>query len=145
MKCRVTDEDLILYYYDELNLAQKRFIAKHLKECSRCNKAMEGLKKVLESVEVREPDLSEVFWQRLITKIVEATGTENRKRIHNIQSLLRPVMALLVLLVLALSGYQWYNKRQQQKFIASNVEMLLYLDLFENLEILEHLEDFNNT
>lgn len=143
MKCKFNEEDLILYYYDELESSVKKQIQSHLEKCGKCVLTLEKLRATLNRIELTEPGLSEVKWDNYRKRIYEKIEGESlrKKPFFFTPRFAQTVAVAALLLVTVFGGLKFYEKRQSDKFIMENYELMMDLELIEDLEILRYLEE----
>ncbi len=143
MKCNYNENDFVLYYYDELGLPERKAFEAHLKDCKRCASSIKKLKASLDSVNMPESELtadsSGQFRRKVYEKIEERSS-------RNSFILFRPGMVqtsalALLLLVTVIGGVRYYDARAERKFIMENYDLMMEIELFEDLEILEYLDE----
>ncbi len=140
MRCPLKDEDLILYYYEELSEKEMQSLGLHLKECKDCSSKWSTLKGKLDQMTFSDPELDERFWQGLAERISQKVSTSRKSRTF-LFPVLKPALFLLLIIVMLFTGYRWYITQKEEQFIVENRELLENLELIENLELLEHLEE----
>ncbi len=142
MRCKEIQEELISYYYNELDETSKSEIEQHLRGCSKCISSLERLKTTLNSIEAKEPDLPHVFWQRYRRKVYGKI--EGKKRLKPLWVPRFAPVAVTIIIALSLSifgGIRLYESKQEKEFIAKNYELMKNLEFFEDLEILQNMEE----
>ncbi|RME68768.1 MAG: hypothetical protein D6778_01440 [Nitrospirae bacterium] len=140
MKCKLKEEQLVMFYYDEVSPSEKEFIRKHIAECQTCMKRYTALKKTLDGICFDEQGLSFAEWVALKRKVLDRVSPERRA------FLWRPVVGFIVLVLLVIGGYigfRTYQKTQEQRFISQNYELLINLDFYQDLEVLEKIEEID--
>jgi len=142
MRCPVKEEDFILYYYNELTEEKKSKIDIHLKNCSRCLRQWTELKEMLDTAELKQKDMPESYWDELSSRISYSLKSKPACQ-SNRQRFMKPAFAVIMLLLILLSGYKWYTGWKEEQFISKNLELLQNIDMFENLDLLEHLDEFD--
>jgi hypothetical protein len=76
----VTEDDLILHYYGELELAAARRTADHLRECVACNGSFTTLQRVLAAVDAAPPiEVGDGFERKVWARLQPELDREPRK------------------------------------------------------------------
>jgi len=144
MDCRYDDRDILLYYYGDLDRIEYERLNEHLRSCAKCRDRLSVLKDTLDSLpsELRVPE--EVNLENFHARVRQKLERQNERRSAVLPSL-KPVYAVVVILfviVTAIGGIKFYNEKQEQKFIMENFELIVNIDMLEDIEIIEHLEEF---
>lgn len=141
MKCKEIEKELIAYYYKETEPSMDAEISKHLEDCEMCATSWRKLKMTLNAVEVKELEMPGAFWNKYLGRVYwKIKNRKAQKRFFT--SRLVPVTAgVLTLLLVVFGGLRLYESRQEDAFISSNYEILRGLDVYQNLEVLQHLEE----
>ncbi len=140
MNCEDIQKRLIEYYYNEIGPKEAESIQRHLDSCTRCSRAYYKFRKELDRLKVEEPSIPQEFWKEFNRKVKDRITEREAKRFY----LSRPVAAFvsaLVLIIILMLGYRYYNTKQTERFITENYELLKNLELYENLDLIEHLEE----
>jgi len=143
-RCKDVEKNLILYYYDEVDPSTKAELADHLESCTRCRSSWTQLKTTLDAIKIKEPELSESFWQDYLRKVHQKI--EDKRSHRYFPLLLKPrfvqvVVTVVILLVIGFWGFKFYISKKEDAFIRENYELIKNLELFENFEILRHLDE----
>jgi hypothetical protein len=144
MKCKDIEKNLILYYYDEIDPSAKVELSSHLETCTKCKSSWDQLKTTLDVIKIKEPELSESFWQNYLSKVHERV--EGKKSHRYFPLLLKPrfaqvIVTVVILLIIGFGGFKFYISKKEDTFIRENYELIKNLELFENFEILRHLDE----
>lgn len=140
MKCEVIKEKLIDYYYKELPPDTVNAISQHLDQCASCKEHYRELVGMLDSVKLKGPEMPERFWSDLSRKIFQHIDRAKNKRIF----ILRPAPAFAVIFLLMVTifgGVRYFDSRRTENFIAENFGLLQQLELYENLELFDHMDE----
>ncbi|NOY52319.1 MAG: hypothetical protein GXP58_01710 [Deltaproteobacteria bacterium] len=143
MKCR-TGKRLPLYYYGELDEAEKRRIESHLQNCERCSAAWGRLKNKLDGLRCDPPEIPEGYWQEYRRSVRRKIGNSFRRSFLFSRPLLQGVMAVMVLLAVATAGFHYYRGRQDRIMLFQNYELISKLDLLEDFDLLRSLKEVEN-
>jgi len=146
MKCQKIGQDLVAYYYKELEPAESNMIEEHLKTCQLCRQALAELEKTLALIDQKgEVTRSEEFWEaytdKVYRKIEEDSFLVRLYRDIFIQPKLAPVLATSLLLICLVISSSLYlvnkNKRYEELQLAQGIE------LFEDYEVIQDLDVIN--
>jgi len=143
MKCR-EEKRLALYYYGELDEAEKGRIADHLQGCERCSAAWVQLKEKLDGLHCEPPEMSEQYWQEYRRGVRRKIGKVSRRPFFSSRPLLQGAVTVMVLLAVATAGFHFYRGRQERIMILQNYELISELDLLEDFDLLQSLEEVEN-
>ncbi len=138
MECKFTEQDMVLFYYKEMPEPELAKIETHLRECESCWQRYCHLKDMLDAMVVPEEGLSEQQWAQLKARITERIEHPGKAAMF-----LRPAFALIVLLVVFLGvymGYKRFSQQDQERFISEHYELLMNLDFYEDLDVIEQME-----
>jgi hypothetical protein len=148
MNCRNVKDRLILYYYEELEGKEQESIEEHLSTCTECQRTLNILKEDLDRINIIEPDIQQEDYQRIGIAINQEIDKLSQKKGFLSGLRIRPLyIAVSMLLILAISYglFKGYERHKEESFISENYELLINLDMFENLELLEHLDEIQET
>jgi hypothetical protein len=151
--CKELEEDLVLYYYQDLPEADRGRLEEHVHGCRRCDRFLEDLRKLLPQAAVKE--LPPFFWPKYSAEVMEKIELSRRARWRNLIAPARlwilPAFGTAAVAVLALTlvfGKGGWNSRPEapamipQEILvdAANVEFFKSMDLLESLPALEKME-----
>jgi GTP:adenosylcobinamide-phosphate guanylyltransferase len=144
MNCRYDNRDILLYYYGDLDRIKHEHLNEHLRSCAKCRDRLSGLKDTLDSLpsELRVPE--DVDLKNFHARVRQKLERQNERR-SAILLPLKPVYAVVVIffvIVTVIGGIKFYNEKQEQRFIMENFELIVNIDMLEDIEIIEHLEEF---
>jgi anti-sigma factor RsiW len=144
MDCGFSERDILLYYYGEMDEAERKRLQRHLHGCERCGSRLSELREALDRLpaELQVPGVNlDDFRVRVREKL------ERRQKRRGVLPLnlspVQAVVALLFVIVTAIGGMKLYHDRQEQRFIMENYELIVNMELLEDIEIIEHLEEFS--
>ena len=149
MECDRIKDELIPYYYKELDTEEESLVKEHLSACDTCSRAFRQIERTLKTVDERsgfEP--TEEFWNSYLEKVyekVERGSFMNRMLVDIfLEPKAVPVTAagVLVFLMIASSSIYLLNKNRnyEQMQLAQNIDLFRDFDVIEDLEVLENLE-----
>lgn len=155
--CKALEEDLVLYYYDELDPSQKGRMEQHLGGCGDCRRFVEDLRRLLPQLAAPQ-ELPQSFWdgyyRQTVAKLAERQEQKYwwRKLIAPVRMWMIPAFGSAAVAVLALGMIlgkgnldHLYHQSQERipREIAADTEQLEFfrsLDMLESLKTLERLE-----
>lgn len=132
------DEQLVLYYYDELDAADRKTLDVHLEGCPACRTALEELQISLAAVP--QPELKLSFAEKL--QFTEKVTGKARRRSTRFLPAWGGALAAGVVMVAVL----WLQPAEQLAPVApgmstmADFEMLEQLELLQDIELLQDLE-----
>jgi hypothetical protein len=151
--CKSLEEDLVLYYYQELSEADKRRLEDHLGLCTGCRKFSADLNRLLPQMK-NVDELPQSFWDNYHREMVQKLTTQEdsrhwlRNRFAPLQFWVLPafgtaaVAALALGLVFTKTGTNFVTKKSPPlpvEIIAdtNQLEFFKSMDLLESLDNLE--------
>jgi len=143
MKCGETKR-LILYYYGELDEAEKGRIENHLQSCGSCSAAWAELKEKLEGLHCDPPEMSEKYWQEYRREVRRKIGNVSRRPFFLSRPLLQGAVTVMALFAVMTAGFHFYRGRQERIMILQNYELISELDLLEDFDLLLSLDEVEN-
>jgi predicted anti-sigma-YlaC factor YlaD len=141
MKC---DRDkLIAYYYGELDYASKVLLDSHLISCNRCR---QDLKEAADFLDILAKEGKPIAPHRDFMKYLDGIYRKaERERLWRwILPFPRYIYAgftVAVVLVLIIGGTYFY-RYQEDSLLSQNYEVIQYIDLIQDVEIIQSLEEF---
>src|SRR5262245_59381168 len=87
--CRMYEEDLVLYYYDETEAADRYRIEQHLTECVACRGFVDELRGLLPRL-AKSQELPATFWQNYYRETIAKLNEQEARR-HRWRDLLVPM------------------------------------------------------
>ncbi len=156
--CRAFEADLVLYYYGDVEEADRRRVESHCQDCSHCRRFLDDLHRLLPQMARPKPlpvDFWRNYYEETIKKLAaqEARGSWWRNLFAPMHVWLIPafgtvaVAVLAVALVFGKSGWNWRLTAPQKQAIPqeiladqSKVEFFKSMDLLESLGVLEKME-----
>ena len=143
MKCKYNEDELVLYYYDELEDVVKGKLKKHLEGCSECRSSLEKIKNAFDRIELQEPELSQAQWDNYRVRVhekIEGRAPRGKSVLFK-PAIIRAAVAAMFIIVVTFGGMKYYEVKESDKFIMENYELMLDLEFIEDLEILEYLDE----
>jgi predicted anti-sigma-YlaC factor YlaD len=153
--CQGFEEDLVLYYYQDLSEADRGRLEEHVGECRRCGHFLDELAKLLSQAAGASQELPPFFWPQYSAEVMEKIQIAQRPWWRNLMAPARlwmmPALGTAAVAVLALGlvfGNRAWNPRpeavatvpQELLVDAVNVEFFKSMDLLESLPVLEKME-----
>ena len=134
MNCREIQQDILLYYSDELSLERKGVVENHLSVCPNCAEFAAGISKITRNISGMPRRKNEIdVWPRVRQSI-------ELKHFSVPRFVLVPVMATMVLGVLVTNMFfkpsTIISKGDTE--IVNDMEFLVDYELWENLDALEN-------
>lgn len=154
--CKEFEEDLVLYYYGEGSVAERKLMASHLASCSRCRGFFDDLSRLLPQV-AKPKELPPTFWDNYHREVMDKLATQ-QERSPWWRTLFEPVrlwavpafgaaVVLVVGLTLTLDHVAWKPLDEPKSPIPqeilsdpNRVEFFKSMELVESLRALEALE-----
>jgi hypothetical protein len=159
--CKELEEDLVLYYYGEAAVSDRKALENHIATCSRCRGFLDDLNTLLPSM-AKAKELPPTFWDNYYREVVEKiTDLDEkglfgwRKLIALLQSWAVPAMATAAVLVLGVTLTLNKTSFERPSDIrdamipqeiladANRVEFFKSMELVESLRALEALDGSN--
>jgi anti-sigma factor RsiW len=139
--CR--EQDLVTYYYGELDPSARAHLEAHLEGCSACRENLAGIRCLLDGITREEPELTPVDLDRFAARVA-GRATARRSRRVPVWGGAIAAAAVVVGIILV----RWPDSVPEippapaasEIKILSELELLQDLDLLENLELLQELE-----
>ncbi|MFH1784396.1 MAG: hypothetical protein ABH868_05830 [bacterium] len=149
MKCSHIKDELIQYYYKELNPEKESHVKEHLNSCDTCRQAFDEIGRTLRLVDQKvgfEP--TEEFWNSYLDKVYDKVDRGSFASRLLIDIFLEPkpvpvtVASILIFLMLASSSIYLVNKSSnyEQMQLAQNIDLFRDFDVIQDLEVLENME-----
>ncbi len=134
-------QQLLLYYYADLEAEDHRQVEQHLQSCTVCRAELSELQKLLDAVPVLTPELSSVELDRFSARVVEQVQPQRRWFVRPALGLaLAGASVLLITLNLHTLLPESAPEHKSPLTMTVDQDVLLNLDLLQNLELLEDLE-----
>jgi len=146
MRCSDREADILLYYYDELDVTAREEMGRHLDGCSRCASAYAKLKSTLDGVEMKVPELADSFWpsyNRKLYRKIEEKSSGQRLTLFGTRLIQVGAMALL-LIFLGIRGMKLYETREERAFISENYALMSSMELLEEFDLVENLDEIES-
>jgi len=144
MKCSKR-QDLVLYYYGELDEPEEKRLASHLEACGKCSAAWQRLKEELEGLHCEPPEMPESYWRDYQRGVRNKIGKRSPRRFFfPARPLLQGAITAMLLAAVATAGFHYYRGKQDRIMILQNYELLSELDLLEDFDLLRSLEEVEN-
>jgi anti-sigma factor RsiW len=148
--CANNEQDLVLYYYGELNEAERAAIEAHTGTCSGCRSYLEQIAAILpRTAQADEP--GQAFWDqysREMRRKLDEAGSRSWRQIiaEWLQSWRVPAMAAAAVAVMALTftlGKGFFRAKDAPPEDQSLMEVLPVaenLEFFNNMEMLDAMD-----
>ncbi|BCA81100.1 zf-HC2 domain-containing protein [Desulfuromonas sp. AOP6] len=147
---RCPEEELTLYYYGELEPADRRAIDKHLEGCAACRQQLAALESLLGALPTPVIELSTEEKQRFSAQVMEHLDRRQKRRFLPLfGGGLATAAAVLLLLLNTGSPPDLAPPADSNGLVAEleglpEMELLRNLDILEELELLQELGDVND-
>jgi len=154
--CENMEPDLVLYYYQELENAQRAHVEIHIKDCAACRHALEEMGSILPlTVAADEPP--QTFWDNYSREMREklATARDRQPWWRSLASLFQrwtvPAIATAVVLLLTLTltlGKGFWRTQESPPDDEALLEVLPVaenLEFFKNMEVLDAMDFLENS
>ena len=144
MKCKYTKNDMILYYYDEIDPSEGRALEEHIEQCKQCSALWRTTEAMMKTMNIDEPVMSETFWNNYratVNALIDDKRQGSVPRSYRPGRLQTVAVLVVIIMVAVLGGVRFYTDRQEEAFIQEHFDLITNIDFFENFELLEHLED----
>jgi hypothetical protein len=153
--CKQFEEDLVLYYYQDLPETDRGRLEGHVHECRRCSHFLEDLGKLLPQATGAKEELPPFFWPKYCAEVMDKIQVAERPWWRNLIAPARVWLlpafgtaAVAVLAVTLVFGKAGWNSQPEapaalpQEILvdAANVEFFKSMDLLESLSVLEKME-----
>ena len=154
--CRDLEEDLVLYYYDELSESDRRSCETHLKDCEYCRASLAAMSKLLPIITAHD-EPPPAFWNDYSRELRQKLdlAAERKSWWRRIANLFAPIpipalatgAVLLLALTLTLGKGLWQSSTSapdDESFmevlpIAEQLDFFSDMELLDNLDLLETL------
>lgn len=143
MSCRYSDDDIVLYYYDELDSAKKQEMEAHINGCARCSSFLKNIKTTMDSIRIDEAEMDTTLRNNFRVKVrerIEKKKSRN-KLFYPLPRATQAAVLTLLIIISVFGGQKYYEVRQERKFIMENYELLENMEMYEELDILMNLEE----
>jgi Putative zinc-finger len=87
--CKSFEEDLVLYYYGEVNDAEKRRIEHHLSVCQSCGRFVDDLRRLLPQM-VKSEEFPQSFWDSYYRETLAKLANQQERK-NSWRNLLAPM------------------------------------------------------
>jgi anti-sigma factor RsiW len=136
-------QDLVSYYYGDLDLPARLRLEAHLNECPACRENLAGIRRLLDGIPRAKPDLPDADLGRFAARVADRTSTRRRRQLSVWGGALAAAAVLAGILLL-----RWPDSAPELRSapavseigVLREMELLQELDLLENLEWLQELE-----
>lgn len=154
MKCDEIQNELIPYYYKELDSEKRAVVDTHLKECQTCRDMLKEIEETLSLVDKRvsvEPkeELWDSYLDNVYEKIDESSFFPRLYKNIFLEPKLAPILAASLLVTILVTSSSLYlinkNKTYEQMQLAQNIDLFMDFDVIQNLDLLENLELLEET
>jgi anti-sigma factor RsiW len=138
--CRYREEDLLLYYYGELDPAARSGLEEHLETCSSCRDWLRQLSCLLDSIPRPEIEITPAEITRFAARVAERAGAGRvwRPSLPVWGGALAAAAVLIVTLVA--DRPHPLTPASSGSTQVAKLEMLQRLDLLQDFELLQELE-----
>ena len=143
--CDNMEQDLVLYYYHELQISEQSNIELHLKDCEGCRLYLDEMASILPlTVTADEPP--QAFWDRYSREMRQklADAREKQSWWRKLASLFQPwpvpAIATAAVVALALSFTIGKGFRPTQEAPPDDEALMEVLPLTENLDFFKNME-----
>jgi hypothetical protein len=153
--CKSLEEDLVLYYYQEVSETDKRRLEDHLDLCTGCRKFIADLHRLLPQMK-NVDELPQSFWDKYHREMVQKLTAQEESR-HWLRNFFAPlrfwmlpafgtaaVAALALGLVFTKTGTNFATKTSPPlpvEIIADSNQ----LEFFKSMDLLESLDNLEGT
>jgi len=149
--CKDFEPDLVLHYYRDLAVAERRRLESHLESCAHCRDFLEELRSFLPAT-LQPDEPSPAFWQSYTREMrVKLAAADEKPGWRQALSFLFrpwpvPAMAGALILVLALTFSKGWlptgqnTKESEPAEIVDNVDFLNSMDFLDSIALLEAVE-----
>jgi hypothetical protein len=155
--CKELEEDLVLYYYDEIADGEKRQIEQHLRKCNGCGRFLQDLNRLLPQMAAR-PELPQSFWDNYYRETLAKLKHHREQKFHwrdlfaPIRIWMIPAFGTAVVAALAVglllskgnlnSLYNLSQERIPTEIVTDSEQLEFFrsMDMLESLSTLEGLE-----
>jgi len=156
--CKPFEEDLVLYYYSELDGAGRKTVEAHVQNCEPCESYLKEMGSIL-PLTVKPDDPPQTFWEDYSREMRRklAQASERKSWRQSLNPFLRPwtipiyATAAVAVLALALTfGKGFWGAKDVPQDDAAFMEIMPAadnLEFFKTMEVLDAmdmLEDMNN-
>jgi predicted anti-sigma-YlaC factor YlaD len=154
--CKTFEEDLVLYYYQEVSEADRRRIDHHLGVCADCRKFIGDLQRLLPQMK-KVDELPQSFWDSYHREIVQKLAAQEESR-HWLRDLFAPlhlwmlpafgtaaVAALALGLVLTKSDTNFITKKSPATLPVEIMADTNQLEFFKSMDMLESLDNLEGS
>ena len=154
--CKSLEEDLVLYYYQEVSEADKRRLDDHLCVCAGCRKFIGDLHRLLPQMKSVD-ELPESFWDNYHREMVQKLSAHEESR-HWLRDLFAPlqfwllpafgtaaVAALALGLVFTKTGTNFVAKRPPATLPVEIIADTNQLEFFKSMDLLESLDNLEGS
>lgn len=154
--CRQFEEDLVLYYYGELDSSERATVKDHVEGCAPCRRYLKELESIL-PLTLKPDEPPQAFWDNYSREMRRKLSAirEGKSRWQSLASSFRPwaipvsATAAVVLLALTLSlgkGF-WASRevpQEDEAFMeilpaAENLEFFKTMDVLDAMDFLENM------
>lgn len=149
--CGNMEQDLVLYYYGELDDPQKIRLKTHMENCAGCRRYLEEMQSILPLTEkVDEPP--QMFWDNYTREMKQRLATVQERQpwwrglLASFQPWAVPAVAAAAVVVLALTltfGKGFWRKQEAPPDDEALMEVLPVaenLEFFQNMEVLDAMD-----
>jgi predicted anti-sigma-YlaC factor YlaD len=154
--CKSLEEDLVLYYYQEVSEADKRLLDNHLGACADCRKFLGDLHRLLPQMKTVN-ELPELFWDNYHREMVQklTAQEESRHRLRDLFARLQfwmlpafgtaAVAALALGLVFTKTGTNFVAKKPRAALPIEIISDTNQLEFFKSMDLLESLDNLEGS
>jgi anti-sigma factor RsiW len=139
--CR--EQDLVTYYYGELDPSARAPLEAHLEGCSACRENLAGIRRLLDRIPREEPELAPADLGRFAARVAARATARRDRRVPVWGGAIAAATFVVGILLVRWPGSSPEIRpapAPSEIRILSELELLQDLDLLENLELLQELE-----
>ncbi len=141
---RCDQQQLTLYYYNELANDALQQVENHLNGCRECRTTLEQLKASLATIPITKLELDSAEKHRFTEQVMAATKSSRPWRKPIWASTLAAGAAVVLAIIIMPTSQQpleKHNPALAEIEVLEQLELLQDLDILQDLELLEALED----
>ncbi|SRR5713226_1094142 len=153
--CENMEQDLVLYYYQELEIAPRSGVEVHIKDCAACRLYLDEMASIL-PLTVKNDEPPETFWndysRQMRQKLADVRDRQPwwRSWTFFLQPWPRPALAMAAVVALVLTitvGKGFWSTQESPPDDQALIEVLPVaenLEFFKNMEVLDVMDFLEN-